>query len=47
MKSGYRAETAIENYISCDRLCGLVVRIPGYRSTDPGSILGATKFSEK
>jgi hypothetical protein len=24
---------------SCsDRLCGLVVRVPGYRSRDPGSI---------
>jgi hypothetical protein len=30
-----------------DRLCGLVVRVPGYRSRDPGSILGATRFSEK
>jgi hypothetical protein len=30
-----------------DRLCGLVVRVPGYRSRDPGSIPGATRFSEK
>jgi hypothetical protein len=30
-----------------DRLCGLVVRVPGYRSRSPGSILGATRFSEK
>jgi hypothetical protein len=30
-----------------DRLCGLVVRLPGYRSRGPGSIPGATKFSEK
>jgi hypothetical protein len=30
-----------------DRLCGLVVRVPDYRSTGPGSILGATRFSEK
>jgi hypothetical protein len=29
-----------------DRLCGLVVRVPGYRSRSPGSILGATRFSE-
>jgi hypothetical protein len=24
-----------------DRLCGLVVKVPGYRSRGPGSILGA------
>jgi hypothetical protein len=30
-----------------DRLCGLVVRVPGYRSRGPGSIPGATRFSEK
>jgi hypothetical protein len=30
-----------------DRLCGLVVRVPGYRSRGPGSIPVATKFSEK
>jgi hypothetical protein len=30
-----------------DRLCGLVVRVPGYRSRGPGSILDATRFSEK
>jgi hypothetical protein len=28
-------------------LCGLVVRVLGYRSRGPGSILGATRFSEK
>jgi hypothetical protein len=28
-----------------DDLCGLVVRVPGYRSR--GSIPGATRFSEK
>jgi hypothetical protein len=32
---------------SCDRLCSLVLRKPGYRSRDPGSIPGATRFSEK
>jgi hypothetical protein len=26
-----------------DRLCGLVVRVPGYRSGGPGSIPGTTK----
>jgi hypothetical protein len=30
-----------------DRLCGLVARVPGYRSKGPGSIPGATRFSEK
>jgi hypothetical protein len=29
-----------------DRLCGLVVRVPWYRSRGPGSIPGATRFSE-
>jgi hypothetical protein len=29
-----------------DRLCGLVVRVPGYRSKGLGSIPGATRFSE-
>jgi hypothetical protein len=30
-----------------DHLCGLVVRVPGYRFRGPGSIPGATRFSEK
>jgi hypothetical protein len=30
-----------------DRLCGLVVRVPGYKSRGPGSIRRATRFSEK
>jgi hypothetical protein len=29
------------------RLCGLVVRVPGYTSGGPGSIPDATRFSEK
>jgi hypothetical protein len=29
------------------RLCGLEVRVPGCRSRGPGSIPGATRFSEK
>jgi hypothetical protein len=28
-------------------LCGLVSRVPGYRPRGPGSIPGATRFSEK
>jgi hypothetical protein len=30
-------------YKLCDRLCGLVVRVLGYRSGGPGSIPGTTK----
>jgi hypothetical protein len=30
-------------YIACDRLCGLVVRVLGYRSGGPGSIRGTTR----
>jgi hypothetical protein len=33
--------------LPADRLCVLVVRVPGYRSRGPGSIPGATGFSEK
>jgi hypothetical protein len=29
-----------------DRICRLVVRVPGYRSRGPDSITGATRFSE-
>jgi hypothetical protein len=31
------------SYIMFDRLCGLVVRVLGYRSEDPGSIPGTTR----
>jgi hypothetical protein len=31
--------------VKCDRLCGLVVRVLGYRSGGPGSIPGTTRFS--
>jgi hypothetical protein len=30
-----------------DRLCGLVVRVPGYRSGGPGSIPGTTRIKKK
>jgi hypothetical protein len=33
--------------IMCDRLCGLVARVPGYSSTGPGSIPAAIRFPEK
>jgi hypothetical protein len=32
-------------YLRVDRLCGLVVRVLGYRSGGPGSIPGTTRFS--
>jgi hypothetical protein len=35
------------NYKVKDRLCGLVVRVLGYRFGGPGSIPGTTRFSEK
>jgi hypothetical protein len=34
-----------DNYF--DRLCGLMVRVPGYRSRGPVSIPTATRFSDK
>jgi hypothetical protein len=34
-------------YFFVDHLCGLVVRVPGYRSRGLGSIPSATRFSEK
>jgi hypothetical protein len=30
-----------------DPLCGLIVRVPGYRFRGPGSIPGTVRFSEK
>jgi hypothetical protein len=30
-------------YLKLDRLCGLVVRVLGYRSGGPGSIPGTTR----
>jgi hypothetical protein len=32
---------------ACHLLCGLVVRVPGYRPRGLGSIPGTTRFSEK
>jgi hypothetical protein len=34
-------------YRERERLCGLLVRVLGYRSGGPGSIPGTTRFSEK
>jgi hypothetical protein len=33
------------DHIKIDRLCGLMVRVLGYRSGGPGSIPGTTRFS--
>jgi hypothetical protein len=35
------------NNVPEDRLCGLVVRVLGYRFGGPGSIPGTTRFSDK
>jgi hypothetical protein len=35
------------NVIHKDDMTASVVRVPGYRSRGAGSILGATRFSEK
>jgi hypothetical protein len=37
-----RDENCNLSYAHVDRLCGLVVRVPGYRSRGPGSIPDAT-----
>jgi hypothetical protein len=42
--NGDKIENVFENK---DRLCGVVVRLSGYRSRGPVSIPGATTFSEK
>jgi hypothetical protein len=36
-----------EAWLVGDRLWGIMVRVPGYRSGSPGSIPDATRFSEK
>jgi hypothetical protein len=41
------AEDKSTDFSMLFRLCGLVVRVPGYRSRGPGLIPGATRFSEK
>jgi hypothetical protein len=35
------------SYRNRDHLCGLVVRVPGYRSRGPGLVPDATRFYEK
>jgi hypothetical protein len=46
MSPAYSGLVAVFHYIlvqAIDRLCGLVVRVLGYRSGGPGSIPGTTK----
>jgi hypothetical protein len=45
LKVAIMKNTAFWNIKPC--LCGLVVRVPGYRSRGPDSIPNATRFSEK
>jgi hypothetical protein len=44
VKASFYKERVFDKF---DRLCVLVVRVPGCRSRGPGSIPGATRFSEK
>jgi hypothetical protein len=39
----YRGRIRLPTRLSGDRLCGLVVRVLGYRSGGPGSIPGTTR----
>jgi hypothetical protein len=41
MVKGLRGDKAS---VSFDRLCGLVVKVPGYRFRGPGSLPGSTRF---
>jgi hypothetical protein len=45
--SSYPEPVQSSIYSQYYRLGGLVVKVPGYRSRGPGSIAGATRFSEK
>jgi hypothetical protein len=38
---------SVQRNLVRDSLCGLVVRVPGYRSRGPGSFPDTTRFSEK
>jgi hypothetical protein len=41
------APPSLWQYCLHDSLCGILIRVPGYRSRGPGSIPRATTFSEK
>jgi hypothetical protein len=46
IRSIFGENFTISKFKFADSLCGLVVRVPGYRSRYLGSIQGATGFSE-
>jgi hypothetical protein len=41
------SSTSSSNIVFLGRLCGLMVRVPGYRCRGPGSIPSTTRFSRK
>jgi hypothetical protein len=43
VQRGPKSIYAFRYRLSADRLCGLVVRVLGYRSGGPGSISGSTR----
>jgi hypothetical protein len=43
----YFAANILLLYSWMNHLCGLAVRVPGYRSRGPGTISGATRICEK
>jgi hypothetical protein len=45
-KSGSAGNLTRDLWICSQELCGLVVRVPGYRSRGLGSIPGTIRFSE-
>jgi hypothetical protein len=47
MSASFHQTFIIVLYVKFNRLCGLMVRVPGYRPRGPRSNLGATRFSEK
>jgi hypothetical protein len=44
VKVNYLCAYITKHYAIKDRLCGLVVRVPGYRSRRPSSIPGRTRI---
>jgi hypothetical protein len=45
--NGKHTDILSQEVMQCDLPCGLVVRVPDYRSRGPCSIPGAAIFSEK
>jgi hypothetical protein len=46
LKNGDIITVLFKSDLADDRLCGLVVRVLGYKSRGSGSIPGSTRFSE-